>query len=606
MHDHVDGSEVPGAGQAVAGHAVGGQAVAGQDVQASFCAAIVDEWLRCGAAHAVISPGSRSTPLALALAESRLDVHVVLDERSAGFVALGLARATGRPAVVLCTSGTAAAELHAAIVEADLDGVAMLVCTADRPPELHTVGAPQTVDQQHLYGRSVRWFYDPGVAAMETRPAWRSIAARAFGEATLGPRGPGPVHLNLAFREPLIGAATVVPIGRADGAPWHVGIAAGGLVADSGALEDIRRALVGRRGVIVAGAGAGEPAAVHRLAAALDWPVLADPRSGCRVPGGATVSAPDAMLRDAEVAARLAPEVVLRLGAPFASKVVGEWLARAPVDVLVSPHGRWLDPKRSATHVVAAEPGEFCRVLVALGVDAALPDWKGLWRAAENAARTALSAALDGDAALDGAPTEPAAARALLASLPDGALLVASSSMPIRDLEWYGEPRRDVRVVANRGANGIDGVTSTILGVAASHEGPTVGVLGDLAFLHDVGGLVTAVAGRVDVTIVVIDNNGGGIFEFLPQRSTLPRDRFEQLFGTPQALDVVSVTGGFGIRVAEVTTVRELTTEVGAAIGRRGCDVVVLRCDRSVNVALHDELHRAVRDAVVAALPGPR
>ena len=594
MYDDVDGSDA-----AQTDHA----RVAPEDVQASFCGALVDEWLRCGVAHAVVSPGSRSTPLALALADSRLELHVVLDERSAGFVALGLGRATGRPAVVLCTSGTAGAELHAAVIEADLDGVAMLVCTADRPPELQSVGAPQTVDQQHLYGRSTRWFHDPGVASMDTRAAWRSVAARAFAEATHGPLGPGPVHLNLAFREPLVGSPHVVPDGRDDGAPWHVGIAAGGLVADSGALEDIRRSLVGRRGIIVAGAGAGDPVAVHRLGAALDWPVLADPRSGCRIPGGATVATADALLRDPEVARRFAPEVALRLGAPFASKVVGEWLARIPVDVLVSPHGRWLDPKRSATHVVAAEPGELCRVLLALGVDAALPDWKGLWRSAEYAALGALADALDGEDALDGAPSEPAAARALLASLPDGALLVASSSMPVRDLEWYGAPRRDVRVLANRGANGIDGVTSTVLGIAASHEGPTVGLIGDLAFLHDVGALVSAASGRIDVTVVVVDNNGGGIFEFLPQRSTLPRDRFEQLFGTPQSVDVATVAGGFGLRVVEAETVRTLTTEVAAAIGRRGCDVVVLRCDRATNVGLHDALHQAVRGAVAASLP---
>ncbi|MGH9164350.1 MAG: 2-succinyl-5-enolpyruvyl-6-hydroxy-3-cyclohexene-1-carboxylic-acid synthase, partial [Acidimicrobiales bacterium] len=336
-------------------------------LQATFCATLVDEWVRGGVAEAVVAPGSRSTPLALALAtEPRLRTTVVLDERGAGFVALGLALATGRPVVVLTTSGTAAVNLHPAVVEAHHARVPLLVCTADRPPELHHVGAPQTIAQDRLFEGVLRWAVSPGVADQAGVATWRSLAARAVAEATAGPGGPGPVQLNLAFRDPLVGeAGAALPAGRGDGGPWHRVAAP---VAAPPA--DVVAALAGHggRGVVVAGAGAGDPVAVHALAAALGWPVLADPRSGCRLPVSTTVAAADALLRGGPFPASHRPEVVLRLGAPWASRVVAEWLAGLDVaQYLVDPHGAWLDPDRTASTVVAADPSAFAAAVVEAG-----------------------------------------------------------------------------------------------------------------------------------------------------------------------------------------------------------------------------------------------
>ncbi len=301
-------------------------------------------------AHAVVCPGSRSTPLALAVAaEPRIRLHVRLDERSAGFTAVGIGAATGLPALVVVTSGTAAAELHAAVVEADLGRVPLLVCTADRPPELRDVGAPQTIDQTHLFGRAPRWSADPGVPDEASRSTWRSLGSRSAAETRSGPRGPGPVHLNLPFREPLLGDADRggVPAGRPDGRPWHrveaARAAPGTGVVDELSAEGVRP---GTRGLIVAGHGCGDPAAVLDLAAALGWPVLADPRSGLRTAGSSVVSAADGILRAPGFAAAHRPDVVVRLGERWASKVVTTFLAGSDT-VVVDPYG-WSDPERGA------------------------------------------------------------------------------------------------------------------------------------------------------------------------------------------------------------------------------------------------------------------
>ena len=302
-------------------------------VQATFAATMVDEWVRAGVVDAVVAPGSRSTPLALALdARAEVCVHVHLDERCAGFYALGLGLVTGRPAIVLTTSGTAAAELHPAVVEAHHAHVPLVACTADRPPELHDVGANQTIDQAHLYGRAARWFAQPGVPDDGGRGAWRSLAARAVAEAKGAGGAPGPVHLNLAFREPLVGEPEALPPARPDGRPWH-SVAP----AESVAL-DVSDRVAGRRGIIVAGADGPGPVVVHGIAEALGWPVLADARSGCRVPARTTVGAFDALLRAPAFASAHRPDVVLRLGVPLTSRVLSEWLAASGADqVLAHP-----------------------------------------------------------------------------------------------------------------------------------------------------------------------------------------------------------------------------------------------------------------------------
>jgi 2-succinyl-5-enolpyruvyl-6-hydroxy-3-cyclohexene-1-carboxylate synthase len=548
-----------------------------RDAQATFAATLVEEWERAGLTDAVVAPGSRSTPMLVALERSALRLHVVLDERSAGFVALGLGKASGRPAVVVTTSGTAAVELHPAVVEAHQAAVPLIAVTADRPAELHGVGAPQTVEQEGLFGGAVRWAASPGVPDRAVASTWRSVASRAVAEAMAG----GPVHLNLAFREPLLGEVVDMPPGRPDGRPWHRGIEGRGSAA-AVPLEG--------RGVIVAGEGVTDPLAVHALAERLGWPVLADPLSGCRQPGPGTVAAADALLR----IPGWSPDMVLRLGRPWTSKVMANWLAGLGVPQVVV--GGWADPDRVARTVVRADPSAFCRALLA-GVVASKEKgaWLDAWQAGEKAAQAAIEAVLAGH---DEA-TEPAVARTLAATVPDGTTLVASSSMPVRDVEWFTAPRRGLRVLANRGANGIDGVVSTALGVALA-AGPTVALLGDLAFLYDAGALLWARQRGVPLTLVVADNGGGGIFSFLPQATAVAEGTFERLWGTPHGVDLVAVAAAYGMPARRVERAAEVAPAVAAAVASGQLSVVVVSTDRGANVAVHDEINAAVAKAVGA------
>ena len=562
-----------------------------EDLQATFCATLVDEWVRCGVAHAVVCPGSRSTPLALALAsDERILLHVQHDERSAGFLALGLGAAGGEPAVVLTTSGTAAVELHAAVVEADLAGVPLLVCTADRPPELIDVGAPQAIDQTHLYGRSARWFHAPGVAEAAAAPTWRATAARAYAECTGG--RPGPVHLNLAFREPLIGQPGDLPPTRPGGGAWAWRpdpvpplVAPVGLAAD----------LAGRRGLIVAGAGSGPGHAVARVATALGWPVLASPQAQVwSEPGAPVVPAADALLRvDLEA---LRPEVIVRLGGSPASRIVGEWMAGSgAAEIVVAGVDQWDDPRGTAA-VVLSTRAEDLLATWGLEVDGIEPvdggAWAATWHEHGQAALAGIAEALGAETE----PTEPGIARALVGALPAGSALVASSSMPIRDLEWYARPSVPLEVHANRGANGIDGVVSTAVGVAlADRSRPTALLIGDVAFLHDSNGLLGATGRGINLVVVVVDNDGGGIFSFLPSAAVVAPDRFERLFGTPHGLDLVAMAAAFGVIARRVT-------DVGAAVSEAlevgGVHVLVAGTDRAVNLAVHGRLNAAVAKAV--------
>ncbi|HET6772277.1 MAG TPA: 2-succinyl-5-enolpyruvyl-6-hydroxy-3-cyclohexene-1-carboxylic-acid synthase [Acidimicrobiales bacterium] len=620
------------------------------DVQATFAATLVDEWVRDGLTDAVVCPGSRSTPLALALAEHPgVRVHVHHDERSGAFLALGLGLADRRPAVVLTTSGTAAAELHPAVVEADLAAVPLLACTADRPPELRDVGAPQAIDQVHVFGRSARWYGDPGVPEAAGAGRWRAFAARAYA-TTLAPR-PGPVHLNLPFREPLVGSPGALPPARDDG-PWTSvvgapaalpafggaadGVDQGGvgpqlaLPADVGALVD--RLARCARGLIVAGAADIDGVALHDVALALGWPVVAEPRSPAWVAGPALVEHVDAVVRSSRATAALRPDVIVRVGAPGSSRVVEEWLAASGADHVVVGASGWSDPSATVAVQVTTDPGPFLtglrRAAEARPADAGDPDrhdgsWAARWRAAAVAAADAVDRAL-GDvpaAATPGPPgrpgrpgsspsaavTEPAVARAVVRALPGGAHLVVSSSMPIRDVERYararpGRSQRAVTVHANRGANGIDGVVSTAVGVAAGTGAPTALLIGDVAFLHDSNGLLGAAGRGLDLVCVVVDNDGGGIFSFLPQARALASDRFESLFGTPHGLDLVALASAYGVAARRLAQGDDVASAVAAAASEGGVHVLVVGTDRAANVDVHRRVDGAVAAAVDRAL----
>ena len=566
---------------------------AAEHIASTFSATLVDEWVRLGVTRAVIAPGSRSTPLAVALAgNERMAVQVHHDERSAAFVGLGLSIATGVPTIVLTTSGTAAVEMHPAVVEAHHAGVPLLAVTADRPPELVGVGAPQTIDQTDLYGSAVRWFCDPGVPEASQRASWRRIAGDAA-RATVGPV-PGPVHLNLPFREPLLGPIGQLPPVDDDSSAL---VASGPPDLEDEQIVRWASAWSGRRGVIVAGGGAARSAveadAILDLARALGWPVIADHLSGCRLDRPETAWPTDAMLRLPAIAEELRPEIVLRFGRSLASRVTNEWLAAsAAVQIGVDPHGQSPDPDAVLSERVHATPAVVARALTPLSTPADRA-WTTRWRELAGLAAAAIESAI----ATSGGVTEPGAARAALWGVPIGGALVVSSSMPVRDVEWTTPPRAGVAVVANRGANGIDGVVSTAVGVALAGA-PVVCLIGDVAFLHDTNGLLGLARRGVDLAFVVVDNDGGGIFSFLPQATQLPESLFETIFGTPHGVDLEALARAHGLWSTSVGTQAGLEAALVGWRERQGVSVIVVRSDRQANVEVHRRIQAAVADSV--------
>ncbi len=613
--------------------------------------AFVDELARAGVREAVVCPGSRSTPLALALrAHGAIAVQVLLDERSAAFYALGMARTAGRPVVLAVTSGTAAAECLPAVVEASLARVPLLVLTADRPPELRDRGAPQTIDQVRLYGSHAKWFAELPLPdrASETLAHWRSTAGRAVATAAAGPRG--AFHLDLDFREPLIpvgglgafaeGPTDDAPKGSAGARPFAAAVGGRRRLSPEQVAALAERLAAHPRGLIVAGPDDDPllPAALATLARATGFPILADPLSGLRTGAhdrSLVIARGDQIVRPGRWIDLHRPTLVLRTGAMPTSKPLTELLRTSePGLIVLDGDGGWreaallaatfvhADPASTATDLAAAlarlpvrrgagappsgdpaPPSAGDPTALAPGDPTALapgdPAWVADWLAADAAAGVAMESWL---AALD-EPYEGAPFPALAASLPDGAVLWAGSSMPVRDLDaWLPSTDRSLRVLASRGANGIDGVLSAALGSAAVADGPVALVVGDLSFLHDLGGLVTARLAGSDLLVVLVDNDGGGIFSFLPQASAdapevgLP-EHFEELFGTPHGIDlgpVVESLGGTFWRVDAMS----LRPAVEAAVDRPGLRVLHLRTERQRNV----ELHRSVAAAVAAAL----
>lgn len=582
------------------GRSLGGRALGGRDVTprtagdtAAFC--LLDDLYRCGVRHVCLSPGSRSTPLTVAAAsDARLRVHVSIDERSSAFLALGVARASGVPAVVVSTSGTAVANFLPAVTEASAAGVPMIVVTADRPPELRGTGANQTIDQVKVFGDAVRWFCETGVPDERAPLAryWRSLACRAFSEATGSP--PGPVHLNVCFREPLIGGpedeAVAHVEGRAGGKPWTE-VTRPPETPDAADVAWLAgKAASVERGLILAGAGEVDATGVHAFARAAGWPVLAEPASGLRT-GTNAISTYEALLRSGW-AGEHRPDFVLRTGKIGISRVVNGFFRDGP-QALVDAHGRWLDPERGAERVVAADPGLLCAAAAGEVSRGASP-WLDEWVAAERTARDAIDRVLDSA----GEVSEPRVARDLAACAPDGATLVVAASMPVRDLDWFMAPRGGLRVTGNRGANGIDGFVSTVLGVALASEDPVLALAGDLSMLHDQNGLLLASGEDVSAVFVVLNNDGGGIFSFLPQAGVVPE--FERAFATPHGIDFAQVARLYGCGHRLLESASGLPEAVDAALAAGGVQLIEARTDRAANV----ELHRRIWDEVGAALEG--
>ncbi len=553
------------------------------DVALACMQVFVDGLVTAGLRHACVSPGSRSTPIALALyRHPRVQTHVHLDERSSAFFALGLAKTTGRPVAIACTSGTAAANFFPAVVEASMSRVPLVVLTADRPPELRGVGANQTIDQVRLFGG-----YASCIEAnvpLEERSAgalWGRMARATYSEA-LRP-APRPVHVNLPFREPLVPSGEPVDLGR-------VSRGRGELRRGRRPLprSDIDRAVaefgVAERGVIVAGSLRDDARLVIELARGLGWPLIAEPTSGLRLPGA--LSAAQFLLADEAFTSEHVPDLVLQFGAAPTSRPGLGFVASARELVIVDPDELVADPARHASWRLVADPAKLAQAL-----DAELPvrgetEWLLGWREADGLARRAVDDLVD---SWD-EPFEGRIARDLAALVPDGATLFAGSSMPVRDLDLYMAPRAGLRVFANRGASGIDGSVSTALGAAASGA-PTFALLGDLALLHDVGALVWGAKRGHDAVFVVPNNNGGVIFSFLAQRD-LPE--LEELFTTPHGLDLARLCAAAGVGHLRVERASDLRPAVGRAAGAGGIWVVEVPVDRERNVARHAETHAAV------------
>ncbi len=601
--------------------------------------AFVDELARCGMRMACTSPGSRCAPLVLTLArEQRLQCHSHIDERCAGFFALGAAKASGLPVAVTCTSGTAVAELLPAAIEAREARVPLLLLTADRPPELREVGAGQAIDQLKFFGDAAKWFFEVGTHdATPARLRWmRTLACRAYWTALEG--RPGVVHLNFPLREPLVTdeALAADNTGRAAGMPYvrRPPVCATG---ETRLGELVAQA---RHGVVVAGRHERETPLGGTAAAfceAVGWPLLADPLSGARRGAGA-IAHYDALLRDGPFTGAHRPDLVLRIGDLPVSKPLRTWLAGLDDvrQVALDPEGAWQDPASVLSDSLALEPttalaalrasttapigGETGRTENPPPLSPADPDWLASWRSADEQAAETIIGILDGDG-LD----EPSLAAELGVLLPEEATLFVASSMPVRDIETFWPVRKDPpRVLCNRGANGIDGTVSSAFGAAAVNDGPVVLLIGDVALAHDIGGLLAG--GRLDLklTIVLLDNDGGGIFDFLPVSQTQmahetdPRsstdgtsrpagaagasaadDIYTRHVATPTGLDFALLAALYGFVHEPVAAIPEFRAALEHALApQTGSTLIHVRTDRTANVDLHARAWSAVSAAL--------
>jgi 2-succinyl-5-enolpyruvyl-6-hydroxy-3-cyclohexene-1-carboxylate synthase len=581
--------------------------------------AFVDELVRCGMRAACTSPGSRSAPLALSLASAgslRSFSHV--DERCAGFFALGLAKASGLPVAVTCTSGTAVAELAPAAIEAREARVPLLLLTADRPAELRENGAGQAVDQLKIFGDAVKWFVEVELAeAGEQQLRWvRTLACRAYWTA-LGGR-PGVVHLNFPLREPLVGDFEMPgdSSARGRGLPY-VRRPSTPAAAPAQQLAELGELVASAtRGVLVAGRHERDTPLGHAaamFAQRAGWPLLADPLSGARR-GTAAIAHYDALLRDEALRSELAPDLVVRVGDLPVSKPLRTWLAELDPgvrQVALDPEAAWQDPASVLSDSLALEPAA---ALAALAEDRdAGPegsrrgeqDWLALWRSADERAAGAMLGTLGNEQL-----SEPLVARELGVLLPRRATLFVASSMPVRDIETFWPARDDPpRVLCNRGASGIDGTVSSAFGAAAANpDDPVVLLIGDVALAHDIGGLLAARRLALKLTIVLIDNAGGGIFDFLavseaaialaPDPSSPGQDLYTAHVATPTGLDFADAARLYGLSHERTADVQSFRAALERALAGESSSIVEVRTRREQNVALHRRVWREVGDAL--------
>jgi 2-succinyl-5-enolpyruvyl-6-hydroxy-3-cyclohexene-1-carboxylate synthase len=607
----------------------------------------VEELFRAGADRAVISPGSRSGPLTLALtAHPGFECFAVVDERSAGFFALGLAKASGRPVALVCTSGSAAANYHPAVVEADLGRVPLVVLTADRPPLLRDTGAGQTIDQLKLFGPSVRWFHEVGEPVVRDADLrrLRGLAGRAVFHACRAPAG--PVHLNFPFRKPLEAQPVPEDFPPTLEPPCLAldGVAGGSFnraeavraVAAPRVLERIAAQVkAAPRGLILAGpmtfpprgatndAANGQspeqewPAALAILARRAGYPVLAEPPSGLVCGDHDTsrvVAAGEAILRAESFRRRLAPQLVLRFGGMPTNRHVEVLLDEHPACpvVLVDEGGSWREPTHHPSELVCVDPARFCSDLAeALKDHAPDPGWCAALLEAERLAARAIAEVCEAPAprGMGDAWFEGRVFSELAALLPEGAVQFTASSMPVRDLAAFTPvTARRVRHLVNRGANGIDGTVSSALGAAAAARaagsGPAVLVTGDLAFHHDANGLLAARRHGLPLTIVLINNDGGGIFEMLPISGY--GEPYETWFATPHGIDFAALCAAYGIGHRRPADWEDFRAQVRDGLASDATTVIEVRTERRANRAQHQRVWEAVAARLDEAFPPQR
>jgi 2-succinyl-5-enolpyruvyl-6-hydroxy-3-cyclohexene-1-carboxylate synthase len=521
---------------------------------AKLAALVVEELLACGVRDTVLCPGSRNAPMSYALhhadGQGRLRLHVRIDERGAGFLALGLAAAQGRPVPVCTTSGTAAANLHPAVLEAAHRGIPLITLTADRPAELVGTGANQTTDQVRLFGPALRWY----VALDSAIPAAAPRAVdRAVGWSTGALSGdPGPVQINLAFRDPLVAPVVDVEPARPVRLP-----------PPATAPSDLAGVTLRGRTVVVAGDGAASIAPAVRTAAERHgWPLVAEASAGlgdAALPHGPLLVGPAP-----------APDSIVVVGTPTLHRPVQALLRETAEVTVVARTPRWADPAGAARHVVPAGWLDAVAAADPVTEPGWLPEWAEL--ADVRAGHVAQVVDLSW-------PSGLAVARAALAALPSGAAIQLGSSNPVRDVDLAARPRADVRVIANRGLAGIDGTLSSAIGLALSHDGPTYALVGDLTFLHDITALLLGPREpRTDLTVVVVDDDGGGIFSTLEQGDARYAGPFERVFGTPTGADLAALCAGTGVTHRRAETADDLAGWL--AHPPPGIAVVQVRADR--------------------------
>jgi 2-succinyl-5-enolpyruvyl-6-hydroxy-3-cyclohexene-1-carboxylate synthase len=565
------------------------EAVTEGDVALACARAFVGGLARLGVTDAAISPGSRSTPIALAFArDERTRVHVHLDERASAFFALGLAKASNRPVAVVTTSGTAVANMFPAVVEASMSRVPLLVLTADRPPELRGTGANQTIDQVELFGTYVRWFVDAPLPSdgPDAPRVWTALADESYHAVC----APGPVHVNLPYREPLVPAGNRIEVAddSVDGAASGTRPGEGPPPNDNDIGEFVGEVARVEHGFLYLGGLRCPSRSLLELGERLGWPVIAEPTSGLRVPG--TLSAGQFLLANGGFTREHTPDLVVQFGAAPTSRAALAFVGGAPRLVIVDPDDIVADPNRRAERRVVAAAEQLAREAISRVEPRDRRAWLDRWRRADDRAREVVDATIGGW----DEPYEGRIARDLATSLPDGATLVVGSSMPVRDLDAYMHPRDGLRVLANRGASGIDGFVSTALGVAATGV-PTTALCGDLTLLHDAGSLLWSAKRGYDCVFVVPNNDGGAVFSFLPQRD-LPE--FDELFATPHGGDLAVVCAAAGAGHSIANRASDLIPIVTAAREAGGVRVVEVPTDRDENVRRHADVHAAVAAAL--------